>query len=314
MPPISVPTLDLRQYHTDRPGFVGQVRHAYSTLGFCCFSGHGLDPVLLENAYRSFRDFFLLPPQVKQQYFLAGKSGTRGYTPFKTETAKSACHADLKEFWHVGREEVANDHPYRKLMLDNVWPSEIPDFRTHALALYNAMEQIGRQVLRPMATAIGLPEDYFLPMTAHGNSILRALHYPPVRLDDLPAIRAHAHEDISFITLLPASRGAGLELLTLEGEWVPVAPEENAIIVNVGDMLQRLTNNVYRSTTHRVVNPVDEASHRSRYSLPFFLDPNPDFLIKTLPGCVSIENPNLYPEPILANDYLHQRLAEIKLS
>lgn len=309
-----VPTLDLRRFDTDREAFVGQVRQAYSELGFCSFSHHGIDPILIENAYEAFANFFKLPPDAKLRCFRPGKAGTRGYTPFKVETAKTSRYPDLKEFYHIGREDLPLDHPYRAFMDPNVWPMEVPAFKTYGLALYAAMEDLGQRILQAMALAVDIPIDYFVDATRNGNSVLRALHYPPVSAADKPCVRAEAHEDISLITLLLSAQGAGLELLAADGQWLPVNAPPGAVVVNVGDMLQRLTNHVYRSTTHRVVNPEGDAATRSRYSVPFFLDPRPDFLIETVPSCVSVDNPNRYPEPILSNDYLFQRFAEIKLA
>jgi isopenicillin N synthase-like dioxygenase len=308
-----VPTLDLRRFDHDREAFVSDLGQAYRLFGFCCFSHHGIPEALIRAAYEDFRDFFRLPDDVKKSYRLDGKAGARGYTPFKVETAKDRTIADLKEFWHVGREE-GKDNPYPELLLPNVWPNEITSFRAHSLALYQSMESVGDRILAAMALHIGLAADFFEPHVNHGDSILRALHYPPVRAEDLPAVRAGAHEDIDLITLLVGATGAGLELLTREGQWLPINARENTLIVNVGDMLQRLTNNVYRSTTHRVVNPENTDTGRSRYSMPFFLHPNPDFLIKTLPNCVSAENPDHYPDAITASDFLMQRLREIKLT
>ncbi len=309
-----VPTLDLRRFETDKDQFILEVRDAFEKLGFCCFSYHGIDQDLISNAYQAFFNFFSLPIEAKLRCFRPGKAGTRGYTPFKVETAKTSSHPDLKEFYHIGRDTLPANHPYRSFMDDNIWPAELPAFRIYGLELYEAMETLGQKILRAMALAIDLPENYFIDATKDGNSILRALHYPPVNSSDLPCVRAEAHEDISLITLLLSAQGAGLQILTAENTWIPVNAPAGAVVVNVGDMLQRLTNHVYRSTTHRVVNPEGEAAKVSRYSVPFFLDPKPDFLIETLPQCITDKNPNRYPEAILANDYLHQRFSEIKLS
>ena len=307
-----VPTLDLRRFDTDRDQFVREVGQAYRELGFCCFSDHGIPEELMKAAYEDFRDFFALPVEVKNAYRLQGMAGARGYTPFKVETAKDRSIADLKEFWHVGRETddtIANPH-----LIANVWPKEVPGFRRHSVALYQSMESVGNRILASMALNIGLPADFFVQHVCRGDSILRALHYPPVKAEDLPAVRAGAHEDIDLITLLVGATDSGLELLTRDGQWMPVNARPNTLIVNVGDMLQRLTNHVYRSTTHRVVNPEGQNALRSRYSMPFFLHPNPDFVIDVLPECVSDGNPNRYPEAITAQDFLMQRLREIKLA
>jgi isopenicillin N synthase-like dioxygenase len=306
----TVPTIDLRRFDTEREQFVDEMGNAYRTFGFCCFSNHGIPEALIRLAYEDFRDFFALPDEIKRQYYAPGTGGARGYTPFKVETAKDRNIADLKEFWHVGREETSGS----TVLTPNVWPREVPVFRQHALGLFQAMESVGERLLSAMAMHIGLSADFFASAVDHGNSILRALHYPPVQAKDLPAVRAGAHEDIDLITLLVGATDAGLELLTREGNWIPVEAMENTLIVNVGDMMQRLTNHTFPSTTHRVINPVDMTVLRPRYSMPFFMHPNPEFIIETLPQCISSERPNLYPEPINSDDYLMQRLREIKLA
>jgi isopenicillin N synthase-like dioxygenase len=194
----------------------------------------------------------------------------------------------------------------------NLWPREVEGFRVHASALFRAMEAAGGRVLTAIARDLGLAPDFFASVTDRGDSILRALHYPPIDPRHLPAVRAEAHEDISLLTLLVGATASGLEILTREGTWLPVDAEPGTLVVNVGDMMQRLTNRVYPSTTHRVVNPVGEAAERSRYSMPFFLAPNMDFLIETLPGCIGADG-NLFPAPIPAHAYLMQRLREIRL-
>lgn len=309
-----VPTLDLRRFDTDRDAFVADVGRAYRTFGFCCFSHHGIPEALIQACYENFRDFFALSVEDKLKYRIPGKAGVRGYTPFKVETAKDLAIADLKEFWHVGRDVAEATNPYPDLLLPNLWPDEVAGFRQHALMLYQTMESVGDRILASMALHIGLPADFFVPFVNNGDSILRALHYPPVRVEDLPAVRAGAHEDIDLITLLVGATDSGLELLTADGDWLPINAGENTLIVNVGDMLQRLTNHVYRSTTHRVVNPKGDGMTRPRYSMPYFLHPNPDFLIKTLQQCTGPDNPDRYPDPITAQEYLNQRLREIKLA
>ncbi len=309
-----VPTLDLRRFDTDREAFVADVGQAYRTFGFCCFSHHGIPEALIQAAYEDFKDFFALDVESKMKYRIPGKAGVRGYTPFKVETAKDLAIADLKEFWHVGRDVEEGSNPYPDLLLPNVWPEEVPTFKQHSLMLYQAMESVGYRILASMALHIGLPPDYFNNVVNNGDSILRALHYPPVRVEDLPAVRAGAHEDIDLITLLVGATDSGLQLKTADGGWLPINARENTLIVNVGDMLQRLTNHVYRSTTHRVINPEGASMTKPRYSMPYFLHPNPDFLIKTLPQCVTAENPDKYPEPITSQEYLAERLREIKLA
>ncbi len=309
-----IPVLDLSHFDTDRTTFVSNLGKAYREFGFCSFINHGIPEDILKKAYDDFKTFFALPEEVKRKYINTELPGIRGYTPFKVETAKDAKIADLKEFWHIGR-ELEGNNPFPDILYPNIWPDEVVDgFKKHGLVLYKTMEGVAYRILQAMCLNIGLDEDHFKNDVKYGNNILRALHYPPINTKDLPAVRAAAHEDISMITLLVGASGAGLELLDRQGQWVPVVAPEGSIVVNVGDMLQRLTNHVYPSTTHRVVNPVGEAAKVSRYSLPFFYDVDPDFLIKTLDICITEDNPNRYPEPITANNYLMERLREIKMT
>jgi isopenicillin N synthase-like dioxygenase len=237
----------------------------------------------------------------------APSGGARGYTPFGIEVAKGASAHDLKEFWHVGRE------PPEPGMLPNVWPDRPAGFREAFTALFGEFDRVGAVLLDRIAHDLGLAEDWFRPVVAGNNSVLRLLHYPPVGAAKGGAIRAGAHEDINLITLLLGAEESGLELLTRDGRWLPVAPPEGALVVNIGDMLQRLTNHALPSTTHRVRNPAGERARFSRYSMPFFLHPRSDFRIETLAGCVTAENPDRYPEGITADDYLQRRLREIGL-
>ncbi len=312
-----IPTLDIRRFdpaaeQAERARFVSELGAAYEEWGFAGIRGHGIDPALIEAAYDASVRFFALPDATKRRYILPGSGGARGYTPFGVETAKDSKYPDLKEFWHVGRELPAGSR-YADVMPPNLWPDEVPGMRTHAYGLYEALDALGSRVLAALAVHIGLPEDYFADKTNFGNSILRPIHYPPITQEDVPNVRAGAHEDINFITLLVGASAAGLEVKSRLGEWVPFTADADTIVVNIGDMLQRLTNHVYPSTTHRVVNPPGDGARRPRYSTPFFLHPNPDFLIDVLPSTVSADNPSRYPQPITAQDYLDERLREIKL-
>lgn len=317
-PSEQVPTLDLRRFDTDRDQFVRELGQAYQTYGFCCFVGHGLNQGankgLVDRAYRAFEAFFSLPDDIKKRYVLPGQAGTRGFTPFRVETAVTATRPDLKEFWHIGRDDVAADSPYAAIMRPNVWPDEVADFKPAGVALYRVLEDLGQTILRAMALDLKLPEHFFEPLTRHGNSVLRALHYPPIRPEDLPAVRAEQHEDISLLTLLVSATESGLELLTRDGRWLPVNPEPGAVIVNVGDMMQRWTNHVYRSTTHRVVNPTGSNAAKPRYSAPFFMDPNPDVALAPIASCVTPDTPQIYQETITAHEYLMERLGQIKMT
>ena len=313
----AIPTLDIRRFShptrdADRQAFVDELGAAYREWGFAGIRGHGIPQELIDASYAVFKAFFALPEDVKTAYHVPGSGGARGYTPFGIETAKGAKHSDLKEFWHIGR-EIADDSRNRAVMAPNLWPGEIEAFRDTGYALYNALDDLGSQVLAALALHIGLPEDYFADKTDEGNSILRPIHYPPITSDDVPNVRAGAHEDINLITLLVGASAEGLEVRARSGEWVPFTANADTIVVNIGDMLQRLTNHVYPSTTHRVVNPSGEKARQPRYSTPFFLHPNPDFVIDVLPSTITPDNPSRYPEPITAQGYLEERLREIKL-
>ncbi|HET6805964.1 MAG TPA: 2-oxoglutarate and iron-dependent oxygenase domain-containing protein [Frateuria sp.] len=306
-----VPTLDIRRYDTDRDAFVAELGAAYRQFGFCCISGHGIPRELIDGAYQAFEQFFALPAQTKMKYHVPGTGGARGYTPFKVETAKDSRFPDLKEFWHVGR-EIPRDSKFAEVMPPNLWPEEVPQFKACGYGLYEALDQLGTRVLRALALHIGLPESYFEDKTDQGNSILRPIHYPPITEENIPNVRAGAHEDINFITLLVGASAEGLEVLS-EGEWLPITTQGDAIVVNIGDMLQRLTNHVYPSTSHRVVNPQNENARKPRYSVPFFLHPNPDVVLDPLPECVTPDNPSRYDTSLTSHEYLMQRLREIKL-
>jgi isopenicillin N synthase-like dioxygenase len=306
-----IPVLSLDDQARDPDRFAQAFGQSFQRFGFAVVRDHGVPQALIERAWSLTRTFFDLPEDEKRGHHVPGGGGARGYTPFKTEIAKGAAHVDLKEFWHIGRELPAG-HRYQDRMSPNIWPDRPEGFRETFLDLFAAFDTAGDKLLSAVARYLGLAPDWFRPATTDGNSVLRLLHYPPVDAD-APEVRAGAHEDINLITLLLGAEEAGLELLDRDGRWMAVKPPEGAMVINVGDMLQRLTNHVLPSTTHRVVNPPAERRGHSRYSMPFFLHPAPDFLIRTLPGCVTPERPNRYPEPITAHDYLHERLVEIGL-
>lgn len=305
-----VPLVSMATQGSDPEGFARAFGESFKRFGFAMVSDHGVPQHLIDRAWATTKAFFDLPEEEKRRYHIAGTGGARGLTPFKTEIAKGATHVDLKEFWHVGR-ELPEGHRYAKDMPPNIWPERPERFRETFLDLFKALDDAGDRLLSAIARYLDLAPDWFDPAVKDGNSVLRLLHYPPVPLD-APEVRAGAHEDINLITLLLGAEEAGLELLDRDGSWLAVKPPEGAMVVNVGDMLQRLTNNVLPSTTHRVVNPPPERRGKARYSMPFFLHPAPDFLIETLPGCMA-DRPNLYPTPINAQDYLYERLVEIGL-
>jgi isopenicillin N synthase-like dioxygenase len=306
-----VPTVSLAQEASDPDRFAQELGGSFARYGFAVVSDHGVRADVIARAEAAAKAFFALPEEVKRRYHQPGTGGARGLTPFGIETAKGAKAHDLKEFFHVGR-ELPEGHPFAEYMAPNVWPAEVAEFRDAELALFDALDAAGATLLRAIARYLGLASDFFDDTVRDGNSVLRLLHYPPMGPDG-PSIRAGAHEDINTITLLLGAEEAGLQLLDRDGNWLPVQPRAGELAVNVGDMLQRLTNNVLRSTTHRVMNPAPERRSYSRYSMPYFLHFRPDYLIETLPQCVSPARPNLYPEPITAHDYLMQRLREIKL-
>ena len=307
-----IPTLDIRRYDGDRNAFVAELGAAYREWGFAGIRGHGIPQLSIDEAYDAFVRFFALPAETKAKYHLKGTGGARGYTPFGIETAKDSRYPDLKEFYHIGR-ELPPGSKFAEVMAPNVWPSEVAGFHEHGLTLYNALDALGSRVLCALALHIGLPQNFFADKTDFGNSILRPIHYPPIAAPAVPNVRAGAHEDINFITLLVGASAAGLEVKSRAGEWVPFTAEADTIVVNIGDMLQRLTNHVYPSTTHRVVNPPGEGARKPRYSVPFFLHPNPDVALDPLASCITTDNPRRYASSITAHEYLQERLREIKL-
>jgi isopenicillin N synthase-like dioxygenase len=307
----TIQTLSLASGDSDPDGFAHALGESFAQWGFAVITDHGIDQALIDRSWDLTAQFFALPVETKQKYDAAHMAGQRGYTAFGTEIAKDAQLHDLKEFWHVGR-DLPPSHPYRDHMPDNIWPDEVAGFRDSLSSLFAAFDVAGGRVLSGIARYLGLAPDWFAPTVDQGNSILRLLHYPPIP-KDRDGIRAGAHEDINTITLLLGAEEAGLQLLKRDGEWLDIDPPRGALVVNIGDMLQRLTNNRLPSTTHRVVNPPPERRHLPRYSMPFFLHFKSDFLIETLAECVDEAHPNLYPEPITANDYLRQRLVEIGL-
>jgi len=307
----AIQPVDLAQYETDFNGFAAAMGASYARYGFAVIANHGLPAALVDGTLERFQQFFALPEATKRRYHVARQGGARGFTPFGIETAKGAIHRDLKEFWHIGRELPAG-HAYRQFMPDNLWVAEVPGFQEHAYGLFEAFDSLGAQLLRAIAKFLDLPLDYFSDKVAFGNSVLRVLHYPPVPAGAV-GVRAGAHEDINVITLLLGAEEAGLQVQDHDGEWLDINPPPHCVVVNIGDMLQRLSNHRLPSTTHRVVNPTPDRASHARWSLPFFLHFNPDFNIRTLPSCVDEQHPDRYPNPITADDYLQERLREIKL-
>ena len=309
--PPRIEPISLKLYASDFAGFAQALGDSFARYGFAVVADHDLPSDLVDGAIARTKAFFALPDDVKRRYHVAGGGGQRGYTPFGIETAKGAVHRDLKEFWHVGR-DLPPGHPYADYMPANIWPDEIEGFQPYVSDLYGGLDELGRRILRAIAHYLKLDDAFFDEPVRLGNSILRLLHYPPIA-GDAPGVRAGAHEDINVITLLLGAEEAGLEVLDRDGLWLPINAPPGAVVCNIGDMLQRLTNHALPSTTHRVVNPPPERRGVSRYSTPFFLHFEPEYRIETLPQCIDAEHPDRYPEPITAHGYLMERLREIKL-
>jgi isopenicillin N synthase-like dioxygenase len=310
--PAEIPALSFRDYEADFADFSQRLGASFERFGFAIVADHGLDDALIDGAVDRAKAFFALPEAVKRRYVVEGGAGQRGYTPFGIETAKGAAHRDLKEFWHVGR-DLPPGHRYAGVIAPNLWPDEIEGFRPYTEGLYAGLERLGVRVLRAIARHLGLADAFFTPTVADSDSILRLLHYPPTP-GVVEGVRAGAHEDINVITLLLGAEEAGLELLDHDGRWAPVKPPPGSVVINIGDMLQRLTNHRLPSTSHRVVNPRPDRAHMPRYSTPFFLHFAPDYLIRTLPQCVGEGRPDRYPAPITARDFLLERLRDINLA
>ncbi|ESQ81113.1 isopenicillin N synthase family oxygenase [Asticcacaulis sp. YBE204] len=315
----AIEPVPLSLYDTDLSAFSQKLGSSFERYGFAVLSGlfdkdgAGLDKALVDKAYALAKDYFELPVDTKTAHHEKGKGGARGYTPFGVETAKGYTASDLKEFYHIGR-DLPEDHPYRDHMRDNIWPTEVPEFKETFQALYAALDGLGKKVLKAIAIYLKLDPAFFDDKVELGNSVLRMLHYPPV--DKAGAsVRAGAHGDINAITLLMGAEEPGLQLLDRDGSWLPITPPPGAIVINIGDMLSRLTNHVLPSTIHRVVNPAESRKGFSRYSMPFFLHFESPYVIETLPGTITAERPDQYAgQSITANDFLQQRLREIKLA
>ena len=306
-----IASVSLKEADRDPDGFAQKLGRSFEEYGFAIIAEHGIPEALIAQAEEKAKSFFALPEEVKRKYVIPGGGGARGYTPFGIETAKGGSAHDLKEFWHVGR-DLPPGHRFRDHMPDNLWPTEVPGFKDTFLELFATFDRSGLKVLRAIARYLKIDEDYFEDAVRDGNSVLRALHYPPQTEPTGEHIRAGAHEDINAITLLLGADEAGLELLTRDGRWIPVSPRPGELVINIGDMLQRLTNGKLRSTTHRVVNPAPDRASKARYSMPFFLHFRSDFVIEALPETVPAGEQAKWP-PITANDYLQERLREIKL-
>ncbi len=311
----NIPSVDLSDFLSDDPDkkqkFVREIGNAYEEIGFVALKNHFLSDDLVKELYKEVKAFFDLPLEVKEKYEIEGLGGQRGYISFGKEHAKGKKEGDLKEFWHFGQipDENANlteDYP------ENVQVEELKDFNSVGMEAYRMLEKTGIYVLRSLALYIGLEEDYFDHWASNGNSILRPIHYPPIETEPKGAVRAGAHGDINLITLLMGASAGGLQVLRKDGEWIDAISKDDELVINVGDMLERLTNNKLRSTIHRVANPPREQWDKPRYSIPFFMHPRSEMKLNCLEECIDKDNPKQY-EDITAGEFLHQRLVEIGL-
>lgn len=313
-----IPSLDLENFYggneQKKLDFVSRLGTAYQNIGFVAVRNHFLNDDLQDELYKAIRKFFALPDHVKTRYERMDIAGQRGYTGKGKEHAKGRNTGDLKEFYHVGQ-ELPDPQLKKEGYPANIWPAEIPEFKSVAVEAYRSLEKTGRYLLSAIALYLRLPENYFDDKIANGNSILRPIHYYPIENPDAvpaDAVRAAEHGDINLITLLMGASADGLQVLRHDGKWIPITALPNQLVVNVGDMLERLTNGVLKSTVHRVVNPPRELMNTPRYSIPFFMHPRSEMSLAALPGCVNASNPKRW-EDITAGEFLDQRLAEIGL-
>ena len=309
----NIPSVDLNNFLSDdqslKNNFVKKLGKAYQEIGFVALKGHFLKDSDIKNIYKHIKAFFDLSDDIKRKYELEGFSGQRGYTSFGKEHAKGKEHGDLKEFWHFG--QYLDDSEYSQFGYPkNLYVKEIPEFNEIGKTVYKALEKTAIYVLRAISLYLELDEDHFDKYVKKGNSILRPIHYPPIQTKPKGAERAAAHGDINLITLLMGAHGKGLQVLTNDGEWIDAIAEKDEIVINVGDMLSRYTNNKLKSTIHKVINPPKELWKKSRYSIPFFLHPVGKMKLNVLDSCIDDENPKKYDD-ITAHEFLIQRLKDI---
>jgi isopenicillin N synthase-like dioxygenase len=311
----NIPSVDLSDFLSDDPArkqqFVNQIGKAYEEIGFVALKGHFLSTDLVENLYTEIKNFFSLPTEIKQSYEIEGISGQRGYVSFGKESAKGKKEGDLKEFWHFGQ-YIENDPKLKAEYPDNVTVKELAEFNNVGKETYKMLEKTGIYVLRALALFLELDEFYFDKYAKKGNSILRPIHYPPITSEPKNAVRAAAHGDINLITLLMGAQGRGLQVQKHDGEWLDAIAEPDELVINVGDMLSRHSNNRLKSTIHRVVNPPKENWGTSRYSIPFFMHPISEMPLDCLENCIDDAHPKLY-DNITAGKFLNERLIELGL-
>ena len=310
-----IPSLDLRDFLSEdtnrKEEFVQSIGKAFKEIGFCAVKGHLLSDDLVERLYKQIKLFFDLPYEVKAKYEFPQYSGQRGYVSFGKESAKGSKHGDLKEYWHFGQyieEEEKEKYNY----FPNIHVEELSEFNEVGREVYSTLEETAKHILRALALYLNIEEDYFDKYIKNGNSILRPIHYPPILEDPKEAVRASAHGDINLITLLMGAHGKGLQVQHSNGEWVDAVASEDELMINIGDMLSRHTNNLLKSTVHRVVNPDRELLKKSRYSIPFFMHPISEMKLNVLESCISDESPKSFDD-ITAGDFLNERLVELGL-
>ena len=310
-----IPSLDLRDFLSEdtkrKEEFVQSIGRAFQEIGFCAVKGHLLSDDLVERLYKQIKLFFDLPYEVKAKYEFPQYSGQRGYVSFGKESAKGSKHGDLKEYWHFGQyieEEEKEKYNY----FPNIHVDELSEFNEVGREVYSTLEKTAKHILRALALYLNIEEDYFDQYIKNGNSILRPIHYPPILEDPKEAVRASAHGDINLITLLMGAHGKGLQVQHSNGEWIDAVASKDELMINIGDMLSRHTNNLLKSTVHRVVNPDRELLKKSRYSIPFFMHPISEMKLNVLESCISDGSPKSFDD-ITAGDFLNERLVELGL-
>ncbi len=310
-----IPSVNLKDFLSDdkknKEKFVQSIGTAFQEIGFCAVRGHFLDKDLVSRLYAQIKLFFDLPEEIKRKYEHPEYSGQRGYVSFGKESAKGSKHGDLKEFWHFGQ-YISDDDVSKYNYFPNIIVDELPEFNKVGEEVYKTLEKTAKFVLRALALYLKIEEKYFDKYIENGNSILRPIHYPPITDDPKEAVRAAAHGDINLITLLMGAHGKGLQVKSADGKWIDAVASEEELMINIGDMLSRHTNNVLKSTVHRVVNPDKELLKKSRYSIPFFMHPVSEMKLNVLDSCICDEFPKSF-EDITAGEFLEERLIELGL-
>jgi len=310
-----IPSVDLNDFLSDdlqkKSLFVDTIGSAFQEIGFCAVRGHFLDDQLVKRLYDQIKLFFDLPTDIKKKYEHPEFSGQRGYVSFGKESAKGSKHGDLKEYWHFGQ-YVSENESHKYNYFPNIKVDELPEFNTVGEEVYKTLEKTAKYVLRALALYLKIDEKYFDNYIHNGNSILRPIHYPPIMEDPKEAVRAAAHGDINLITLLMGAHGKGLQVQKTNGDWIDAVASKDELMINIGDMLSRHTNNVLKSTVHRVVNPDRELLKKSRYSIPFFMHPVSEMKLNVLESTICDEFPKAYDD-ITAGEFLEERLIELGL-